>query len=383
MNKYFIFILLLVLIITFLTGCWNYREIDKLALVSGIAIDKNNSDGNYEITAEIMKISPSIKESKFDSLKIQSTGKGIFDCMRNMINVSAKQLFWSHASILVVSEDVAKDGILPILDWIVRDTEPRLTLYIVVSKEHNAKEILDLKSLSTEIRSFEIEDMIISNNKLSKVPNVQVHELVNDVSATGFYSVLPTVQMVLNEDKETMALSGGAILNRDKLVGYMDVEDVKYYLFVRNKIKGGLLTTSLTDNNSIDNVTLEIFKNKTKVNPVISNGELSMNIKIKTEVYIGESTTSIDALSKANIQHLKHAAERSLEKDILRVINKIQNDFGLDVFGFGRIVKEKMPNLWKDIDGNWDEIFKDLKVNIDVDINIRGSGHLSKTIKTY
>ncbi|MBU5255621.1 Ger(x)C family spore germination protein [Tissierella praeacuta] len=382
MNKSFIFISILVLMAILLTGCWNYREIDKLALVSGIAVDKNDLNKGYEVTAEIISIPTSAKEPNFNSTKIQSKGEGVFDCMRNMINVSAKQLFWSHAAILIIGEDVAKESILPILDWITRDSEPRLTLYILVSKADTAKDILSSKSLSTEIRSFEIEDMIISNKRLSKIPNVQVYQLLNDVSTDGIYPVLPTVELVYNGDKETMALSGGAIFNNDKLVDYMDFEDVKSYLFIRNQITGGLINTTLINNDSIDNIDLEIFKNKTKINPIISNEEISMNIKIKTEVSIAESSNSINALNKMDIQKLETVAEKTLKDNILKTITRAQNDFELDIFGFGNLVKEKMPHVWKDIENNWNEIFKDLKINLDVDINVRGSGHLLKSVKS-
>ncbi|WP_333638008.1 Ger(x)C family spore germination protein [Tissierella praeacuta] len=383
MNKPFIFISILILMAILLTGCWNYREIDKLALVSGLAVDKNGLNKGYEVTAEIVSISTSsTKEPNFHSTKIQSKGESIFDCMRNMINVSAKQLFWSHAAILIVSEDVAKESILPVLDWITRDSEPRLTLYVLVSKEKTAKEILNSKSLSTEIRSFEVEDMIISNKRLSKVPNIQVYQLLNDVSTAGIYPVLPTAELVYNGNKETMALSGGAILNNDKLVDYMDFEDVNNYLFIRNQIKGGIINTTLINNGSIDNIALEIFKNKTKINPIISNEEISMNIKITTEVSIAESSASINALNKMDIEKLEIVAEKTLKDNILKTIARAQNDFELDIFGFGNLVKEKMPHVWKDIENNWDEIFKGLKINLDVDINVRGSGHLLRSVKS-
>ncbi|TCU79098.1 spore germination protein KC [Tissierella praeacuta] len=383
MNKPFIFISILILMAILLTGCWNYREIDKLALVSGLAVDKNGLNKGYEVTAEIVSISTSsTKEPNFHSTKIQSKGESIFDCMRNMINVSAKQLFWSHAAILIVSEDVAKESILPVLDWITRDSEPRLTLYVLVSKEKTAKEILNSKSLSTEIRSFEVEDMIISNKRLSKVPNIQVYQLLNDVSTAGIYPVLPTAELVYNGNKETMALSGGAILNNDKLVDYMDFEDVNNYLFIRDQIKGGIINTTLINNGSIDNIALEIFKNKTKINPIISNEEISMNIKITTEVSIAESSASINALNKMDIEKLEIVAEKTLKDNILKTIARAQNDFELDIFGFGNLVKEKMPHVWKDIENNWDEIFKGLKINLDVDINVRGSGHLLRSVKS-
>ncbi|MCQ4923132.1 Ger(x)C family spore germination protein [Tissierella carlieri] len=383
MNKVFLFTLFIVLITIFTTGCWNYREIEKLGLVSGMAIDKGSSGKGYEMTAEVIDISASTREPRFNSIRMQSYGESIFECVRNMINISAKPPYWSHATTMIISKDVAKEGIIPILDWIVRDAEPRLTLYLLISKTPTAKEILSLQSLSTEIRSFEIENMVTSNKRLSQAPNILASELTNDISNKGISAIIPTVDMVYNEGKQTMALSGGAILNKDKLAGFIGLEDVKYYLFVRNKIEGGLLTIDITNSTTLDNVTLEIFKNKTKVTPIVSNGKLSMHIKIKTEAAIGESDTPINILREPNIQHIKHTAEEFLKNNILKLINSMQKDFGLDIFGFGSIVKKKDPKLWKEIDDNWGEIFKDLDVEIDVNVHIRGSGHLSKIIKMH
>lgn len=383
MNKFLLLILIIVLTIVPLTGCWSYKEIDKLAIVSGMAIDKDSSGKGYKLTAEIINITSASKEPQFNSLKLESRGDTIFDCNRNMINISAKRLYWGHATTIIVSEEVAKDGLIPILDWIVRDSEPRLTIYIFVSKAKDAKEILNVQSVSTEIRSFELESMIISNKILSKTPNIQAYELIDDITTGGISPVIPTIGVVMNGGEKTTELSGGAILNKDALAGFMSLEDVKYYLFVRNQIKGGLLTINLGKGDSKDNATLEIFKNKTKITPKVSDGKLSMSIKVKTEVAIGELDTSIDFISKSGMEQLKGIAEKSLEGDILKTIKKIQEDFGLDIFGFGNIVKEQMPDLWKDISKDWDAIFKDLVVEVDADVHIRSSGHSSKTIKSH
>ncbi len=385
MNKFFCLLLTIILTTIFLTGCWNYKEVDKLSLMAGLAVDKSSSGNGYEITAEIIDVSSSDKSPTFNSVRIQSEGLTIFDGIRNMINTSAKVLYWSHATTVIVSKEVAKDGILPIIDWIIRDSEPRLSIYIIVSKENTAKEILSSKSLSTKIRSFEIKDMIVSNKRLSKIPNTQVHDLYNAILAKGFYPVIPTVSEALSENQLTMILSGGAILKGDALAGFIDLDDVKNHLFVRNKVEGGLLTVNLTENNSKPkpDVTLEIFNNKTNITPILSNGELSMDVQIKTEAGIGELDTNIDIMNKTDLEKIKMASESSLEKDIGGTIKKVQEAPGLDIFGFGNAVKENMPELWKEIENDWDEIFKELKVNVKADIHIRGSSHLSKPIKKH
>lgn len=374
MNKSLIFILIIFMILSLVTGCGSYKEIEQLSPVAGIAIDK--SPIGYKLTVEIIDVDESNKEPKFVSLKLSTEGKSIFDCIRNMINLTAKKLYFGHTSVVIVSKDVAKDGIIPIIDFIFRDAEPRINMYMVVSDEYTANEILHLKSVSTDIRSFEIDTMIVSNDQLSKVPNTSVYQLANHIGTPGLYPVIPTVSMEVNEGLETIVLSGGAIFKQDTLEGFLGLDDIKCLRFIRNEIKGGLFIFDISNTT----ISLEIFKNKTKVRPKIVNNQLVMEIKIKTIVSIGETNGQIDTLHENSINRIKTIAEKSLEDDILQFIKTIQTDYGLDIFGFGNIVKQRMPDLWKEIEADWDNIFKELDIDVNADIHIRGSGNLFKNI---
>jgi spore germination protein KC len=37
-------------------GCWSYREVDKLGIVAGVAVD-TGANGQYKLTVEIVHIS--------------------------------------------------------------------------------------------------------------------------------------------------------------------------------------------------------------------------------------------------------------------------------------------------------------------------------------
>ncbi|WMM24274.1 Ger(x)C family spore germination protein [Tissierella sp. MB52-C2] len=374
MNKFFVVILIMIIILSFLTGRGDYKELEEVSPVSGIAVDKT-PDG-YKLTAEIIDIDQSSKEPKFVSLKLSAEGKSIFDCIRNMIDITAKKLYFGHTSVIIVSKDVARDGVIPILDFLFRDAEPRINMYMVVSDQDSASEILDLQSVSTDIRAFEIATMIVSSDQLSKTPNISIYQLANYIGTPGLYPVIPTVGMEINEGLETIVLSGGTILKKDKLDGSIKSDDIKYLRFVRNEIKGGLLILEVSNST----VSMEIFRNKTKVEPKMVNNQLSMDIKIKATVSIGEVDGYIDTFREDNILRIKAMAEKNLESEILQFIKTTQKDSGLDIFGFGNIVKQKMPNLWKEIESDWDNIFKELDIDVDARIHIRSSGNLFRNI---
>ena len=53
----------------------------------------------------------------------------------------------------------------------------------------------------------------------------------------------------------------------------------------------------------------------------------------------------------------------------------VRDKYNADVFGFGRRVEMKMPNVWNQIKNEWDEFFAELEidVNVNVKVKIRGS----------
>ncbi len=381
MKKY-ICLTLLCFSLMFLTACWNYREVDKLSLLAGVAIDKDKKTDQYELTAEIIDVTSTGKDSTFDSLLLEYSAKSIYDASRSMISISAKPLLWSHATAVIISEDIAKDGFTHILDWLARNQESRLDLYIFIAQTDKAKDILKLEALTTPIKSFEMSTIIESSKKSSIAPNVDAYELINIISTKGIDPVVPTVKEKLTQGHKTMQVSGGAVIKDSKFVGYIDEEEIKSYLLASNKFESGILTVDISKKeNKIkeENITIEILKSNTKVRPIVLDDNLKMEIKIKVESKISTIDSTLDIMKEKNILKVKASIEEKIKKDVLTLIKKMQLEYSADIFGFGENVKDNMPKLWKQIEDDWDNIYKDLQVDLDVNVHIRGSGHFSKT----
>jgi len=363
-----------------LTGCWNYREIDQLYMVSGFAVDKS-PDGRYLITAETVDIKSGDKEATFASKTFSAEGATILDAIRNIVIISGRKLYFSHAKVAVISQDVAIEGIIQILDLIIRDTEPRLELNVMISKEKTAKELFITKNESTKIQGLEIDKMVKSQISLSKAPTTKVYELINSLSTENESAVLPAVGFDMNAGIKDIALSGAALIKKDKFVGFLDKEDTKHILFVKNQVKKGVLPEIESNEASHSSISLEIFESKTKITPVYSSGKTSINVNIKTNAIVDEHGPVKSYIDKESISILKREAEKALEKNIKDTIHKVQEQYEVDIFGFGNEIKRKMPALWKSIAQDWDNLFKDLDVDVKASIDIRGSGQISRPIK--
>lgn len=361
------------------TGCWNYREIDMLAVVAGVGIDKGD-DERYKMTVEIAEFTgerQSIPVGKTITLE----GETIFDTARNGISYLGQKLYWSHTKVVIISERLAEEGLISVLDWFNRDAETRGDVNILVSKGVKPKEILEASSERSGVKSFEMGTMMRNQKSLAKAPKVEIWHVINDLSAKGVSAVVPTVNLEKVDGGMIPKVSGTAIFKHDKLIGYLDGEETKTMLFVQNEIKGGLLVQIEEAGGRAMPISLEIFKSKTKIKPVVKDDNIEFNINVETTVAIDELAGIENYIQEEDKRkELQAAAEEKLKTQIQQLINKVQNQFGVDIFGFGEKLKQNEPKLWKSIENDWNQQFKNVSVKVNTKINIRNSSMLSKPL---
>jgi len=132
----------------------------------------------------------------------------------------------------------------------------------------------------------------------------------------------------------------------------------------------------------MEKVTLEIFKSKTKIQPVYNNNQLTMNINITSITEISEVMNyKIDVLDEKGREKLKEQAEDKIKYDIEILMRKLQKDLECDVVGFGKKVKESYPKRWKESQENWSDIFETIPFNVSVDVRFRGTASTSEEFK--
>ncbi|OAA83618.1 Ger(x)C family spore germination protein [Clostridium ljungdahlii] len=374
-------ILLVLLSSVILCGCWNYVDIEKYSLVIGFSLDKDKKSNKYVVNAEVLNFQMSGKEAKAVSNIIESKGDTIFDAMRNMINTTGNKLHWGHAKIFIISKDIAEEGIIPALDLPYRDAEMREEIYVLISNKNTAKEILQNKTIASNLKSFDIAKMIEHQRALANVPIVRVYEIINNIEEDDISSVLPLCDIKASDGKQAAELTGTAVFKGDKLVGSLNTEESKYFLFATNQIDKTLLVEKILDDDQMTNITLEVFESKTKVKPIYQNGKLSVDMNIRLDASIAEIDGSRDFIQGSRREKLKQAAEESLKVSIGSTINKVQNNYETDIFGFGKHIKSDIPSVWNDVKDKWDDTFKNMNVNINIEIQLRNSALNSKTIE--
>ncbi|MGG6313060.1 Ger(x)C family spore germination protein [Paenibacillus macerans] len=367
------------LLIFSLTGCWNYREVDKVSTVAGIAIDKGEKDNEIMLTVEVVDSKGGEDSMHTGSQLVSLSGHTMFEIVRRMITESGMRMYWAHAKSIILSEEIARSGAAKVIDWYVRDSETRADIHILVSGEKTAKEVLRTGENLNEPLSYRIDEMLKNEKSVSASPVMEIFDFADTINTAGISSVLPMIYLSDEDGKKTASISGLAVFDLDKMLGTMDYNKTKYVLFLRDEIKGGILPLGGYDR--APGISLEIFKNETKIEPVLVDGEVEIRVKTRTVTAVDEVQENVDYYTSKGRAEIEKMAEEMMVKEMENVIEIAQKRYKQDIFGFGNRIHKKMPNIWKSLEPNWDEKFSRLKVTVQAKVKIKNTASTRKPIK--
>jgi len=382
--------LLLLIFILLLSGCGNYRELNNMAIVTGVGIDK--IDDKYELSfliANSPKSQTSSKEGEAQTTVYSAKGKTLSEASGRINYRSPKQLYFGHINVIIISEDIGKDGFFKISDYFLRHYESRKKFFLMQSKKDKPKDILKIVSPLESFPSGSIATLIKSNQETqSVVETVDYSSFIERILEKGYDPILPVITISGNKKKGEdmkniestepeafLKLNSIAIYKDDKFKGY---EPFKYgqAINVMNNHNNELKTTFKYKNSHIS------FNSETMKSKINIKSPKEIDININGKGYLTEVNISDNIENPKTIKKMEKALNKSIKKNIEETIDLMQNKYHSDVFGFGNKIYKKYPDKWKKIEKNWDNTyFPNLKTNVKVNIIINSSGALDKTIK--
>ena len=237
MLKKIVAVLLSVSVSLMFGSCWNYRGLNQITIVSGVAIDKNENDTGYHLSCEVVDLLTNPKQSGIKAKLIECDGDTIFDAFRNAKRRVINKLYIGHADVIVISEEIARvEGVKSIIDLFYRDAECRETMTVAVSREKTAKRMLSIYGIDKSIVSKEIKQIIENDNKYSaSTRNLELYQIYNYFHGEGKEITLPSVHVIQNDEEPVVEAGGVAVFKSDLLVGYLDAFETKYLLYANDE----------------------------------------------------------------------------------------------------------------------------------------------------
>jgi spore germination protein KC len=361
---------MLVLSSLILTGCWSKKEMTERAFVIAIAADRGEK-GKLELTFQIYKPTsqfgaPSVQDEKSAFINLTVEGSSIFNIVRNNATITGRRSQFSHIQIILFSEEAAQEVLEGLLDFFYREPEMRLSAPVMITKG--------------KARDYLYGDPMIENtigSQIQKQLNVSAELAGNTVRTT----LLELAFQLKNESGSAMMpylmteptfgqriVQGIALIKKDKMVHWVDSEQAQYLLMLADKYKYGVIEIPCSPHapESLKE-TFEVLKVITKMKPAIRDGdEVSVSFDVRIEGSIGELVcTSIRDLEDE--QRFVEKLELYVEEQLKSVMNMLQQK-GVDGIGIGHRLYQRHPSRWKSIRQEWDDIFPQVPVDIQVTV---------------
>ena len=380
--KKFVLIIITLFILLISSGCYNYKEINDMAIVSSIGIDKYNKNDKYILSAQIMNSKESEDSEDSQITVYTKEGDTVHEALRNITLKSPRKLYGNHLSKIVLSEEVAKEGIDNILDIFNRITEVRNEFIITIVKEDKASDVLKVLTTTESIPAEYVKLSLKIADKTSGLTYAtKLDEFISLYLKKGIDPVVPVLKIDKKEKKGTtinnitttnpiskIVIEDLAVTNKGKLETYLKNEEVIGYNFLRNQIQKMIIPVKCDDENNYASIL--ILKNKTKSNAAKKDNKYIINFNINSEAIITEYNCKKDLTDEKVIKELEKDTEKKIKRYIKKSLNKQKETKG-KFLGLERIIYLDYPKYKNE----------DYSVKYNAKVNLVRKGEIRNSVK--
>lgn len=369
--------ILSLVILLMLTGCWDKKELNEVAVVIGAGVDKE-ADNKYRVTAQVIKPvtsqgGPAGGGSELPTWSLSADGVTIMDAIRTLNKISPRRLYWPHMQIIIFGEELAKEGTAPVLNWFERDRDSRSGTYVVVTRG-KAEDLLNQKIELGNVAAAAMADFL-DTAELRQIDarRTTLRDYMEFLTTEGIDPGLDVIDPKSIRGKpETYQLTGLAVMKDDKLAGYIQGQKAMGIDIAYGKFQYGIITVPLAEKEDFFSYQVTDLRNNIKTD--ISDGKITVSMDIFMEGNLSDNTGNEQLALRPD--KLKQA-EKQIEKEVAQSIQqtfKEATEMESDLYGIGREIRRHHPDFWHEVKEGWHSRLKEVQLDIKVEANIRRSG---------
>lgn len=366
------------------TGCKGTKqEVEKLALVLAIGFDVT-PENKYMMTAQILNSqndsSPKNGQQNLSSdvILFSSEGDTPYDAISHLSTDYGKNLYFGHSVYIVIGKGLAESGLSLFVDSIRRGHETRPDNILLLAKD-KASKIIAFQPLDEKIPANSVKNLIKLQSIKGYSTVVSRLDFANALSSKTAAPIMGVIDINPDNNKgATFKLAGTGVFKKDKLIGYLDINESRGMQWIKGNVKDGTITTTSSDGNKI---TFFLLKTTSRVKPVVENDNVTIQITINAESNILEMPGKLDPMKNPKtMDDLGKLQSDAIEQEVKLALNGAQKKLNADIFDFGGLIHREYPKAWEKIENNWDYIFPNIKVEVTVISNLKGPGVISRPI---
>lgn len=370
------FIIMILIMIT-CTGCWNYKELTELGIVSALAISKKND--MYVIDMQLINIIEAGDKGITESPITVLTGEGhtVAEAVRSMNLKSSKVFFSSNLEYVLLDKSVVTEDLEEILDFLARDTKLSLNFLIATSTENSPYEILSALSQFNLNPASNLSELIsVSEKRYGASYVLNIKEFLQKFLAKGVTPVYPNIVLSSKDDEngenETLEKSDSndyvsvknlVAFDKDGNIITLDTDESFGYNFLANHIGNAVVTSTCGENY----FTVETLKSDVGFNDEdLKNNKIKVEGQIEAEVFFYGCEENLN--NDSTLKMLSKKTEEQITDYIKKTIN-LAVESKTDFVGVGNWIYKNKTSYFDFDKYDWDTLGLP-KLEFDYDINV-------------
>ncbi len=349
--------IILIILILFCTSCADYNDLNNLAIISGISIDYE--DDEYNLAYEVLNVKSTNEEvsTKEKTYFARGKGKTITDAFYNTSKEVAKTPYFTHLKVVVIDEEIAKNKLKDITDFLLRDNSIRNIFYLVVAKDSKAFEVISSVNKNNPVISTAIKDMLNNKKNTNNIfSNLTFEEFIQNIVSKTSDGYLSSIML----DNKKLKLGPLAIFKDYEMVNFLtNSESSTVNILNGTGINNYIKVKCPNDEDKTINLTTF---NKPKSKIEINNKSAKINLKL--EFRILENHCNYNFKKDETYEQLEKALSKTLKSNVQNTINTLKK-YDSDILKINKAYYRKYK---KYID------FKELQYKIKVDAKINKNG---------
>jgi spore germination protein KC len=374
------------------TGCWNRIELEDIALIIAMGVDKVKP-GLYRVTFQEVNPSGVAQQQTGGGQAVpvrtfSGTGPTFLEAARKASRKISRRLFAAHTRLMVIGEAMAREGIGDPLDIFQRDNELRINTIVLIAKG-KAETVLNTLTPVTKIPALSLtKSMERTQERWGENIEVDIQEVVKALASEGrdpaisgvFVAGKPEEGSKIDNVNNTKppthpVISGVAMFKGDRLTHWIKGHEARGLLWILDKIQG--TAVNLTCRKEKKTNVVEVFRSKTCVQAEPERRKPKIRIKIEPEAQMEEVHCHIDLNNPEEITRLEKQMEKVIQKEVEATVKTAQKQRS-DIFGFGEVIRRADPKTWKKLKKNWRRQFAKTDVDVEVEASIRHTNRIKK-----
>ena len=332
-------IILIILLLT-LSGCYDYKEINDLAIITAIGID--HKDEEYKITLEVLNDQGDKDSGKIKSYTKTGSDKSLAKALEEAADSLSDQANYTHVKLMILSDTITDGRFASIIDFFMRSTYFRENFYVISSMDTEPEKILEKNTDENPVASTAIINLLESQDYSSNSGVLKTFDqIVEETLAFGKDTCFSNITL----DDEQFRVDGLSIFDKYEYKDTISNEFATIYNILTNDFYRPIYSKTYNDLYFSIAITEGKVKTSLDTKTIKLTGDLMGKIMDNEPNFI---IRDLDVLKDLNSDFKKLINEKFT--DFIGVLQENKSDILFFGESYYQKTREKSENFWIHLD---------------------------------